>query len=399
MTCPIALRGAPRRCAPIGCPDASLRPEPAAAPPSPAPRRTASARWAAGRLVRGVRPDESGTPRHRSRPTLGPRPAKSARVLDIGSSPPLLLASMVADGWHASGIDIDPSRFAGPAAVLGFEVARCDIEHEPLPFADGAFDVVVMNEVFEHLRIDLIATMSEIARVLAPPVSCACPPPTPGLPEGSPTSCSVARRAGAAQATSTHSTKSCTRSGHMGHVREYTLREATGLPSPRGTRPGNRRVAPPRPAVGLSDRGEHAPVVEPVHVTHPSQGGIDRVTCWSDSRFLPIEPGSILSSNAGAIVTDTKTCPCCMAIRRRLRQLQQNLISNSVKYPRPLSSTGWRRASASSSGTTVRSGPNRHRAEASPSAASCHSDQRPCPLSDRHRSAPVAVPRCDRQPA
>jgi SAM-dependent methyltransferase len=152
-------------------------------------------------------------------------PAHSTHVLDVGASPPLLLAALVANGWRATGIDIDPSRFARSAAALGFEVVGCDIEREPLPFADGAFDVIVMNEVFEHLRIDLIATMTEISRVLAPfGVLCMSTPNarssrgiTNFLLRGKTGWCGSGDIY--AQYEKLHTL------GHMGHVREYTVRE------------------------------------------------------------------------------------------------------------------------------------------------------------------------------
>lgn len=152
-------------------------------------------------------------------------PTRSARVLDIGAAPPVLLAAMTAEGWQASGIDIDPARFAGPAAALGFEVARCDIEREPVPFADGTFDVVVMNEVFEHLRIDLIATMTEISRILAPSGLLCMSTPNARSSRGI-TNFLLRGKTGwcgsgdvYAQYEKLHTL------GHMGHVREYTLRE------------------------------------------------------------------------------------------------------------------------------------------------------------------------------
>lgn len=43
-----------------------------------------------------------------------------------------------------------------------------NFEEEPLPFADDAVDVVVFNEVFEHLRVNPIFTFREINRVLRP---------------------------------------------------------------------------------------------------------------------------------------------------------------------------------------------------------------------------------------
>jgi SAM-dependent methyltransferase len=152
-------------------------------------------------------------------------PTRSARLLDIGAAPPLLLGSLVANGWHATGIDIDPSRFAGPAAALGFEVARCDIEGEAVPFPDGRFDVIVMNEVFEHLRIDLIATMGEIARVLEPGGVLCMSTPNARSSRGI-TNFLLRGKTGWCGSGDVYTQYEKLHTlGHMGHVREYTLRE------------------------------------------------------------------------------------------------------------------------------------------------------------------------------
>jgi SAM-dependent methyltransferase len=66
----------------------------------------------------------------------------------------------------AAGIEI----YAGPAreaAGRGIDVAAIDLEGQPFPWADERFDVVVVNQVFEHLK-NIWLPMSEIARVLAP---------------------------------------------------------------------------------------------------------------------------------------------------------------------------------------------------------------------------------------
>src|SRR5206468_2739816 len=39
---------------------------------------------------------------------------------------------------------------------------------DKIPESDASFECVIMNEVFEHLRINLIASMREILRVLRP---------------------------------------------------------------------------------------------------------------------------------------------------------------------------------------------------------------------------------------
>ena len=49
----------------------------------------------------------------------------------------------------------------------GIDARRCDLEKEPLPFADGSFEVVIANQVFEHLK-NIYGAISEIHRVLQP---------------------------------------------------------------------------------------------------------------------------------------------------------------------------------------------------------------------------------------
>jgi SAM-dependent methyltransferase len=49
----------------------------------------------------------------------------------------------------------------------GINARYCDIEKDPLPFEDGAFEVVIANQVFEHLK-NIFGAISEIYRVLKP---------------------------------------------------------------------------------------------------------------------------------------------------------------------------------------------------------------------------------------
>jgi SAM-dependent methyltransferase len=53
------------------------------------------------------------------------------------------------------------------AKARGVDVRTCDFESEALPFPDEMFDVVVANQIFEHLK-QIYRPMSEIHRVLKP---------------------------------------------------------------------------------------------------------------------------------------------------------------------------------------------------------------------------------------
>ncbi|MBI5744908.1 MAG: class I SAM-dependent methyltransferase [Elusimicrobia bacterium] len=49
----------------------------------------------------------------------------------------------------------------------GVKAQKLDIEKEPFPYQDGAFDVVVCNQVLEHLK-NIFLPLSEMERVLKP---------------------------------------------------------------------------------------------------------------------------------------------------------------------------------------------------------------------------------------
>jgi len=106
------------------------------------------------RLLELVRPLAARTPHPR-------------RVLDVGCWDGASTARYAeALGCAASGVEIHPES-ADRAVARGIEVARLDLERDPFPWSDGAMDVVVCNQVFEHLK-NVWLPMSEIFRVLRP---------------------------------------------------------------------------------------------------------------------------------------------------------------------------------------------------------------------------------------
>jgi SAM-dependent methyltransferase len=140
-------------------------------------------------------------------------------ILDVGTSPPLLLQALTAQGADAYGVDLDPGRFPGD-----LRIERCDIEHEPLPYPDDHFSVVNFNEIFEHLRINPTFSVREVARVLRPDGH---------LLMSTPNARSFAGvinflrngRVGWCETNIYGQYAKLEAIGHMGHVREYTAVE------------------------------------------------------------------------------------------------------------------------------------------------------------------------------
>lgn len=91
-------------------------------------------------------------------------PLEDARILDIGCGLGVYVRKLREFSDRVYGIDIDAKRLVeGAKTTPGLLLSAS----ETLPFGDALFDVVVLNEVIEHVRDDE-ATLREALRVLRP---------------------------------------------------------------------------------------------------------------------------------------------------------------------------------------------------------------------------------------
>jgi len=146
------------------------------------------------------------------------------RVLECGSIPLLLTMALSKCGYHVTGCDIAPGRYASTIQSTGLHVIQCDIETEKLPFEDNAFDAVVFNELLEHLRINPIFTLSEVWRVMKPTGTLILT--TPNLKSmGGMINYLFRNRGFSSSGNLYEEYQKLETLGHMGHVREYTRTE------------------------------------------------------------------------------------------------------------------------------------------------------------------------------
>jgi SAM-dependent methyltransferase len=92
-----------------------------------------------------------------------------ARLLDFGCGGGEIVAKAVAAGYDAFGVDTyqDHWQQYAPAAQLQAERIHRIAPDAALPFGEGEFDIVVSNQVFEHIR-DLAPIAEQLARLLRP---------------------------------------------------------------------------------------------------------------------------------------------------------------------------------------------------------------------------------------
>lgn len=91
-------------------------------------------------------------------------PLEHARILDIGCGLGVYVRKFREFSDQVYGIDIDPKRLReGARTTPGLMLAV----GEHLPFHDALFDLVVLNEVIEHVQDDR-ATIAEALRILRP---------------------------------------------------------------------------------------------------------------------------------------------------------------------------------------------------------------------------------------
>ena len=154
--------------------------------------------------------------------------ASAKSILEVGSAPLFLTIALKREGYDVCGLDLAPEHYASLIEEHGLDIRKIDVERERIPFPDDSFDVILFNEVFEHLRIDLIFTVSELRRVLKPGGRLFLSTPNHRSLVGVWTlfwhhaSCHVCPDLYVEH-------EKLRTLGFMGHVREYTAREVSGF--------------------------------------------------------------------------------------------------------------------------------------------------------------------------
>ena len=106
------------------------------------------------------------------RKALGAEPGRFERALEVGAGTGYFSINLTQAGviGSATATDISPGmldRLAATAEELGLDVETVPADAEQLPFADGAFDLVLGHAVLHHLP-SLDRALSEFHRVLRP---------------------------------------------------------------------------------------------------------------------------------------------------------------------------------------------------------------------------------------
>lgn len=154
--------------------------------------------------------------------------AANAKILEFGSIPLLLTKSLELSNYDVTGLDIAPERYTDVISRLGVNVIKCNIELERIPFEDNFFDAAIFNELFEHLRINPIFTLSEVLRVLKPEGVLMLSTPNLRSFVGI-NNFLFKNKAYSCSAKIYKEYKKLETLGHMGHVREYTTLEVTSF--------------------------------------------------------------------------------------------------------------------------------------------------------------------------
>lgn len=154
-------------------------------------------------------------------------PANS-EILEVGSIPLLLTFALKKNNYGVVGCDIAPERYSSALMKSGIDVLKCNVDTDPLPFEDNSFDAIVFNEIFEHLRMDLIFSLSELLRVLKPGGTFMMSTPNLRSLKGI-SNYLIRNKAYSCSGDIYTEYEKLRKLGHMGHVREYTTREVVEL--------------------------------------------------------------------------------------------------------------------------------------------------------------------------
>lgn len=141
-------------------------------------------------------------------------------ILELGAAPFHMTYCLQNLGLPYTAVDIYPERGKHFMHNHKLHVLQHDIEQASLPFEDHSFSYVMLNEVFEHLRINPIFTLKEIRRVLKPGGLLVLT--TPNLYSlGNILRFLIGKGIGSPY----REFQKLERLGHMGHIREYSTRD------------------------------------------------------------------------------------------------------------------------------------------------------------------------------
>jgi SAM-dependent methyltransferase len=98
---------------------------------------------------------------------LGRTDLSGLALLDVGSSTGYISDELARAGADVVGLDIDVPGLAKAATTFGDRIGFLCGDGARMPFRDGTFDVVIFNQIYEHV-VDPDAVVAEIHRVLRP---------------------------------------------------------------------------------------------------------------------------------------------------------------------------------------------------------------------------------------
>jgi len=145
-------------------------------------------------------------------------------ILEIGSIPLLLSIPLKKLGYNLTCLDLNYERFAETIKKWDIFTYQCDIEKDKFPIKTASYDIVLLNEVFEHLRINPIFTFREIRRIIKDDGVLFLSTPNLRSIEGL-TNLFLHNKSYALCGDIYKEFGKLEEHGHMGHVREYTSTE------------------------------------------------------------------------------------------------------------------------------------------------------------------------------
>jgi glycosyltransferase involved in cell wall biosynthesis/SAM-dependent methyltransferase len=97
---------------------------------------------------------------------------REARLLEVGAAPGHVSIAVKLAGYSSIGLNLNElwrATYPGSDWLNKLDVREQDIENQPLPFDEGAFDAVLFTEVLEHVAVvNPLIIVREIFRVLKP---------------------------------------------------------------------------------------------------------------------------------------------------------------------------------------------------------------------------------------